>query len=344
MKLFKNDKKLNKRKNDISSLSNTINILNENELYESNEDVVIKKPTFSVKLTSLKNIITNKNDIKHHNFIDVNSNEKILNKLINKDEIDKCFWEYDKIPDIWVSVLIPCYNTKRKYIKECLDSIKNQVGNFGIELVWINDCSSEENTDIQLELLKELETLNNFKLNYNRTKINRGISFCLHEGLLICANEIIIRMDSDDIMVNNRIKTQLNYMTNNPFSVMCGSNMICFQEVNGNKREVSRTNHKKVLTWNEYKLNPVDWILNHPTLCFRRTCVLKAGNYRRNLKEPFEDLDFELRVLKMYGSLHNISECLLLYRTHEEQTSIKLGGNSLKNKLKEHFIKQIITN
>jgi glycosyltransferase involved in cell wall biosynthesis len=263
--------------------------------------------------------------------------------LYNNDKNDKYFWEFDEA-SIWVSVLIPCYNTKREYIEDCLKSIKEQIGNFGIELVWINDCSNEENTNIQLELLKELESLKNFKLIYNRTKINRGISFCLYQGVLLCSNELILRMDSDDIMVNNRIKTQIDYMNNNPSCVLCGSNMISFEIINGIKSEIGRTDHKNILTWYEYKLNPKDWFLNHPTLCFRKQALLRAGNYRKHFRVPFEDLELELRILKMFGSVHNIPDCLLLYRSHENQISIKIGDKNLNKNLKRALIREIIKN
>ena len=54
-----------------------------------------------------------------------------------------------EIPDILkkpnisdsVSILIPSYNTNNILLKECLNSIKDQVGHFNIELVCINDGS-----------------------------------------------------------------------------------------------------------------------------------------------------------------------------------------------------------
>ena len=107
-------------------------------------------------------------------------------------------------------------------------SIKEQIGHFGVELVWINDCSNDNKTKILLAVLAEFNGLKNFKLIYNKTKINRGLSFCLHEGLLLCTNELVFRMDSDDIMINKRIQTQLNFMNNNPDCVLCGSNIISF--------------------------------------------------------------------------------------------------------------------
>ena len=285
---------------------------------------------------NLTNLINEVNKHDKHNII------KSANPILyNNDKNDKYFWEFDE-PSIWVSVLIPCYNTKREFIEDCLKSIKEQIGNFGIELVWINDCSNEENTNIQIELLKELESLKNFKLIYNMTKINRGISFCLYQGVLLCSNEFILRMDSDDIMVNNRIKIQIDYMNNNISCVLCGSNIISFEIINGIKSELRRSNHKNILTWHEYKLNPKDWFLNHPTLCFRKQSLLRAGNYRQHFRVPFEDLELELRILKMFGSVHNIPECLVLYRTHENQISTKIGDKDLNEHLKRALIKEII--
>ena len=44
-----------------------------------------------------------------------------------------------------VSIIITIYNTLPEYFKECLDSISYQEGNFDIELVVVDDASSEYN-------------------------------------------------------------------------------------------------------------------------------------------------------------------------------------------------------
>jgi mannosyltransferase OCH1-like enzyme len=61
-------------------------------------------------------------------------------------------------PETWVSILICSYNTPRKYIKECLQSIAQQRGHFGMEVVWINDGSSEPFT---AELKEEIHSFVN---------------------------------------------------------------------------------------------------------------------------------------------------------------------------------------
>ena len=253
------------------------------------------------------------------------------NQIIYNTQKGKFFWEYEEEPTIWVSILVASYNTSLKYLYDCVISIRKQIGHFGIELVWINDCSNYEKTQILRAVLAELNGLKNFRLIYNTTKINRGLSFCLHQGLLICSNEIVFRMDSDDIMINNRIITQLNFMNNNPKCVLCGSNIISFIK---NKSEIGRSNHPYRLTWAEYKTTKSDWIMNHPTLCFKKSAVLSVGNYRKDLKMPFEDLDLELRILKKYNIIYNIQEPLLLYRTHENQLSKKNNDEYNNKKLK----------
>jgi glycosyltransferase involved in cell wall biosynthesis len=261
---------------------------------------------------------------------------KLMNNFMDKQIVyntqkGKYFWEYEEEPTIWVSILVASYNSYLKYLYDCINSIKEQIGNFGIELVWINDCSNYEKTQILHAVLAELNGLKNFRLIYNTTKINRGLSFCLHQGLLICSNEIVFRMDSDDIMINNRIITQLNFMNNNPKCVLCGSNIISFIK---NKTEIGRSNHPYSLTWNEYKTTKSEWIMNHPTLCFKKSAVLSVGNYRKDLRMPFEDLDLELRILKKYNIIYNIQEPLLLYRTHENQLSKKNNDEYNNKKLK----------
>ena len=238
---------------------------------------------------------------------------KLMNNFMNNNQIiyntqkGKYFWEYEEEPTIWVSILVASYNTCLKYLYDCVISIKQQIGHFGIELVWINDCSNYEKTQILVAVLAELNGLKNFRLIYNTTKINRGLSFCLHQGLLLCSNEIVFRMDSDDIMINNRIITQLNFMNNNPNCVLCGSNIISFIK---NKSEIGRSNHPYSLTWDEYKTTKSDWIMNHPTFCFRKKEIIDVGNYDNSIHSMCEDFNLILRVLKKYKRIYNLQQVL----------------------------------
>lgn len=231
-------------------------------------------------------------------------------------------------PIFYVSVLIPSYNTRLDYIKECLESIKCQTGHFGIELVWINDGSSPEYSSVLENELREFEKRVRFcKVVYHAMPENMGISYCLHEGVKMCTNEYIFRMDSDDIMFPTRIQSQLRVMKQNTEYVMCGTNVRTFRNddmANIRKKTMLRnTSHPAVVTFDNVIRNNMTWFMNHPTLCFRKSAVLKVGNYDYSHGKKYlkEDYDLEIRILEKYGAVYNLPEVLLLYRIHEGQLS-----------------------
>jgi GT2 family glycosyltransferase len=241
-----------------------------------------------------------------------------------------------------VSILISSYNTKTKYIKECLDSIKTQIGYYNIELVWINDGSEFLETTLLENLLNIfIKTTRFIKLVYHKNDTNKGIGYTLNKGIQLCSNDLIIKMDSDDIMINNRIKKQIEFMNNNPHIMICGSQIKCFKDNIDNV--VSITNHPSI-TWDEYKQNPLHWFSNHPSLCYRKSAILQAGNYDINKSRMTEDFEMTLRMLKTHGYLHNLDEPLLYYRLHEQQVTNNGGleGRSYWNKIRENLINDLI--
>jgi glycosyltransferase involved in cell wall biosynthesis len=225
-----------------------------------------------------------------------------------------------------------------------LESIKNQIGHFGMEIVWINDGSDELYTTLlSMELKKLKETTRFIKIKYTKNDKNKGISFSLHKGIKLCSHEIIIKMDSDDIMLPNRIQTQLAFMKEYPDCVMCGSNIQMFKNTNTPEHFLQKTNHLPKITWDDYKLSKSHWIMNHPTLCYKKSAILSVGSYNKKRGSMSEDLELELKVLKKYGILYNIEECLVHYRIHEDQTTF--NGNSMKVnhiEIRNAFIEELL--
>lgn len=238
--------------------------------------------------------------------------------------------EQYNMPSMWVSVLVSSYNTNHSYICECLESIRKQNGHFGMEIVWINDGSNELSTKLLEKTLKEYEKRLRFcKFIYKKLDDNIGIGPSLHQGILLCTNELIIKVDSDDIISPDRIFKQINFMKSHPDCVMCGTDLSYFKVVNNNKIKCGNTNHDSIITWDNYKKNPSHWFISHPTLCYKKSAVLEVGNYNREKqfeKYACDDFELQLRILKKFKTIYNIKEDLLLYRIHDEQ--ITAGGNS----------------
>lgn len=229
-----------------------------------------------------------------------------------------------------VSVLVSSYNHEVNCLKECLSSIANQIGDFNIELVWVNDGGSQNHTALLKQELENLKKSNDFiNVKYYENEENKGVSYSSRFGVINCSNDLIFRIDSDDIMFDNRIQKQFDYMQHNKNVMVCGSQMNLFKGKIENV--VNITNHKS-LTWDQYKKSPSHWIANHPTLCFRKSAVLEVGNYTTNKEyKYFEDFELQLRLLKKYNYLHNINEPLIYYRLHDTQiTNEKKKGRNEK--------------
>ena len=116
-------------------------------------------------------------------------------------------------------------------------------------------------------------------------------------------------------------------MNENPTVKICGGQVQMFDD-NMNNRGVS--SHKSI-TWDQYKENPSHWFINHPTVCYRKSAVLEAGNYDENLKQMCEDFELELRMLKTHGYIYNSPEIVLNYRLHDKQVTHN-GGEGGRDK------------
>jgi len=244
-----------------------------------------------------------------------------------------------------VSILIPSYNTKSIYVKECLESIKQQVGWFNIEIVWIDDGSNDLNLTILKKLLENYEKSSRFTtVKFVKNETNMGIGYTLNLGVTLCSNELILRMDSDDMMIYNRIHKQVEYMITNQDVKMCCSQIVIF--INNDVNKIINITRHPSITWDDFVKNKPHWFVNHPTYCFRKSAVLEMGNYNKDLRKMMDDYDFSVRMLKKYKYIHNISEPLVYYRSHESQVTQVDGIKDQEywKKKREDFIKEMIEN
>ena len=110
-----------------------------------------------------------------------------------------------------ISFIVPVYNTGL-YIKKCLDSIINQTFKEKIEIILINDGSTD-NSD---ELIKEyIEKSNSKDIIKYYTKENEGIAKTRNFGIDKANGEYIFFVDSDDYIDKETIKKLKPYIDNN---------------------------------------------------------------------------------------------------------------------------------
>ena len=121
------------------------------------------------------------------------------------------------------SVLMSLYYKESPYyFEECLVSIYNQTVPV-TELVIVEDGPL---TDELYSILKEWGD----KLNLIRVRLeqNVGLGQALNYGLKHCTNEIVARMDTDDVCLPHRFERQLAVMKRGQVDV-CGSSVSEFE-------------------------------------------------------------------------------------------------------------------
>lgn len=164
---------------------------------------------------------------------------------------------------------------------------------------------------------------------------NIGLGPALKIGIDNCSNEFIARMDSDDYSVPNRIEKELSIFLQDDTIGMVGSNTSEFIDDIDNIicNVVLPEKHTDIVNFSK-KRNP----FRHPSIMFKKSEVLKSGNYREYYL--CEDYDMWLRMIKNGCICYNIQEVLVYMRIGKDFYR-RRGGHkyfkSIKKFKKEQF-------
>ena len=219
------------------------------------------------------------------------------------------------------SVLMSLYiKEKPEYLSQSIESMINQTIKPD-EIVIVKDGP----------LTSELEeVLNGFIVKYpDLFKIviseeNIGLGLALNLGLKNCRNELVARMDTDDISKPDRCEKQLIKFESNPDLSLLGSSV---DEFYSNPSQIVScrvvpTEHKDI-----YKYAKRRSAFNHPTVMYKKYKVLEVGGYS-NLRRN-QDVDLFGRMLFSGCVSDNIEESLLWFRCNDSLARRrKSWGNS----------------
>lgn len=119
-----------------------------------------------------------------------------------------------------ISFIVTIYN-KSPCIRELVQGLKNQVGDFNREFIFINDGSTDNSLDI---LYEEVKHLKNFQII---SRENQGISRAINLGLSHATGDYVKLVDGDDYLVEDATLTLLQAIRQTGKSVSKGyfSNM-----------------------------------------------------------------------------------------------------------------------
>ena len=112
---------------------------------------------------------------------------------------------------------------------------------------------------------------------------NKGLAAALNYGLDHCSNELVARMDTDDMACRYRFERQLMFMEENPDVGCVGTNVI---EISGDGELIQEKRmplgEEEIMSFLKLR-NP----LAHPSVMFRKSLVQAVGAYPLTYPEDY---------------------------------------------------------
>lgn len=215
------------------------------------------------------------------------------------------------------SVLMSVYHKEKPdHLRQSMESIFSQtVKTNDFVLVCDGPLTKELDQVIEQMLEKEKDILNVVKLEKNI-----GLGRALNEGMKHCKNELVARMDSDDIARSDRCEKQLSLFLQKPEIGICSGIVEEFSDSPEkiDARRILPEQHEHIIEFCK-KRNP----FNHPCVMYRKSEVLAAGEYQDFYL--LEDYFLWIRMLLNGTKGYNIQEPLLWMRAGSDMYKRRAG-------------------
>lgn len=219
------------------------------------------------------------------------------------------------------------YKDEPKWLEESINSMLEQTV-LPDEILILKDGKLPKELEEVLEKYK-----NNKIIKIIGFEKNRGLGPVLADGVKLAKNELIARMDSDDISDKQRCEKQLEKFNQDNELDIVGGNVIEFIDSIDNviSIKIVPKDNLQIYQYSK-KRNP----FNHPTVMYKKKKVIEAGNYKDNLR--YEDYDLWIRMLMKGMKGYNIQENLVYMRVGDDFYNRRGGIKYLKTIL--HFRKK----
>lgn len=224
------------------------------------------------------------------------------------------------------SVLMSVYHKEKpEYLNQAIESIQAQTYPTD-DFVLV--CDGPLNSELDAVITTKQQEMNGVLKVYRLDK-NEGLGNALNAGINHCKNELVARMDSDDVAYPDRCEKQIDVFNTHPEVSICSGIVEEFTtdpEVVDARRALPETN-AKIMEFAK-KRNP----FNHPCVMYKKSAVEAAGSYKDFYL--LEDYYLWLRMLMAGYQGYNIQEPLLHMRAGSDMYMRRAGWKYAKTQAK----------
>lgn len=211
----------------------------------------------------------------------------------------------DSVETPVISVVIPAYNAQQ-HIRACLDSVFAQSGAFALEVIVVDDGSSDDTVAL-VHQRPGVRCL---------SQRNAGPSAARNAGIAMATGEFIAFLDADDLWPVGKLQLQLQLLQAYPASGL----------VSGDCRQFDRNGWRPQTEFGVERWGQAHWgqtalvqqayarllknnFITTGSVVARRSVLVAAGGFAEDLRLA-EDLDLWLRIARSHPIAWCQHECL----------------------------------
>lgn len=196
-----------------------------------------------------------------------------------------------------VSIITPSYNSS-KFIAETIEGVLKQTYPHW-ELLITDDCSTDNSVEIINKYVQQDSRIKLYKLDKNS-----GAGVCRNKSIEAAKGRYIAFCDSDDVWIDTKLETQIQFMIDNNYSVSHGN--VEFINLKGDIIGIKR--YKKVVS---YKMMLIDCAVSLQTIMYDAETL---GKFYMPVIRKRQDWGLWILLLKKAGYSHGIDKVLARYR------------------------------
>ena len=211
------------------------------------------------------------------------------------------------------TVMIPFYNTNISEFTDLLKSL-NQQSLHPTEIIIVNDASEYKS---RMEMAEAAQTYLNIPFRIIDHPYNRGLAGARNTALTSCKTDLILNADSDDIPLNDWIKTIVIALSRDPLAAAAVPYLAAFD---------AGTDFNQYLPKGQYIYRPlgdgfitsqVKNDLGHANAGYRVSHAKRMGGWNTASKAKYEDWAFYLNVIANGLRIAIIPKITCLYRVRK---------------------------
>lgn len=205
-----------------------------------------------------------------------------------------------------ISIIIPTFN-RIDFLKKAIASVQKQTYK-NYELIIVDDGSTDKTSEF-------LETLCDIKII---TQENTGVAAARNAGIKIASGEYIAFLDSDDIWLEHKLKTQVEWLESNPSIKWVHSNELWFRD----GQEVKQLKKHQKGGADQFLQCIKECVISPSTVVIHKDLLAQVGGFDEEMV-VCEDYDLWLKLTSIYEV--GFIEDALIHRFggHADQLSMK---------------------